>query len=218
MKTLWLSLVIAISFVQPMAKTQDLLEKKVVDIGDIRITATKKGVVAGRISTKKLVWRYGFTGLQYFPETMQIFEKHIYIHESDSLFWSGGRLLELSSGKTLKIGPIIEFYSKYNQYLYFNNLSIPYDVQDSIFTKIKVLEFDTLTQKTRNIEFDSDKNIDPQCKGNKVTTKRGVYSSFEFQKKISDTLIFLYSSENCDIEVWFDLVDTSKSLAKVRRK
>jgi hypothetical protein len=226
MKTLWLSLVMATFSVQPMAVAQNPLEKKVVDMGDIRITATKKGVVAGRISTKKVIWRYGFdwgivNNTEFFPDTLIVFEKQLYIKSTTSNSSDNyGNFLSLKNGENLiKSGNLTKFYTQDNNKFYFDNASIPFDFQDNpSFIRIRLFEYNSVTRKTREIVFESDKYIDYTCNENYLNQGGAGYVFLKFQAKTGENLKFVYNSQFCDVEVLINLSDVKLNSVKVGEK
>jgi hypothetical protein len=179
----------------------------------VRITVTKKYIVAGDLRTGKVIWRDGFgenpNNFIIVGQT-RFFDEYLFVRlnvgnlpESASLYYT--LTGEIAVGTT-------DFYLKEEGIFYFNNVYLE-TFLDRDFAAIAIQEFNSITKAKRWITFEVDQRIKPGCH----ETGKGA-EFFKFISKKGSIWVFGLSNKFCDMKVTFDDLDVSKFAIDVKRK
>ena len=195
--------------ITPQSQTNTQTESKSFVYQNIRITVTKRGIVAGDLRTGKVVWRDGFWQN---PTTFVVMERFFFFGEYFFYqFYSemggvGGGLAYTLSGKAAASG--VDFYLKEGSYYYLNDATIAY-IRERYFAAIAIKEFNSATKKERYVVIEPDRYVNEACRTDSVG---GGYSAdfFKFVSKRGNIWTFGLINKKCDITLTFNDLDVTK--------
>jgi hypothetical protein len=178
---------------------------------NMRVTATRRGIIGGDMETKQVVWRQGLDENpehEVLMDSLRFFGTYFFYR---SYYGDvGGALVDIKTGKTVAQGK--DLYLVENNIFYLDATTFT-NITDRNFSDITVLSFDTRTKKTAYTELVVDQYIDRYC------SPKGSPTLFlEFAKKLANVWYFRYSGKKCDIEVNFKLDALKNPTVKINKK
>jgi hypothetical protein len=184
---------------------------------NVRITVTKRGIVAGDLRTGKVIWRDGFwqnPTTHIVMNEFRFFGEYLYIRVDSDSPTRGASLRNTLNGKV--VVNATDFYLKEGAFYYFDTITY-LDMADYYFTDISILEFNSVKKEKRFIRFSVDKHIEPYCRTDPIGG--GISAeSFILLSKNKNIWTFRHTNKKCDMRVTFDDLDLSKFSINIKRK
>jgi hypothetical protein len=225
-KMKWIILPVCLLFVIGLAQqttatqqsqTNTQAESKSFVYQNIRITVTRRGVVAGDLRTGKVIWRRGFwenprhililNSVQFFGEYL------FYRTELDQRAIWGGLLYSVTGNTAVDA---MDFYIKEADIFYFDDTSFPENMADRIFADIVIKIFNSKTKAIKYFTLMPDKyldRIDRYCYLPQTSIKL-----FAYTEKRENIWNFTFSDKKCEIKLSFDYANTNNFSIIVKRK
>jgi hypothetical protein len=179
----------------------------------VRMTVTKKGVVAGDLRTGKVIWRDGFWESPKYSiivEDTRFFGEYLFVRYSIENLPKSASLKYTLTGKVAV--DAADFYLKEDNVYYFDGVTLSTFMERN-FAAIVIQEFNATSKVKRWIAFEVDQRIKPDCH-----ETGGGAEFFKFVSKKGSIWVFGLSTKNCDVQITFNGLDTSKFSIDVKRK